>query len=64
VLVGAARARRRRRIRVDGLAFLGSLRKELRRLVFNGLTGALRATQASSLMLGDVFDVLENRAAL
>jgi hypothetical protein len=49
---------------VDDLAFLGGLRKELRRLVLNGLTGALRATQASSLMLGDVFDVLENRAAL
>ena len=35
-----------------------------RRLVLNGLTGALRATQASSLMLSDVFDVLENLAAL
>jgi hypothetical protein len=32
--------------------------------MLNGLTGALRATQASSLMLSDVFDALENLAAL
>lgn len=53
-----------RRLRVDGLTLLGSLREELRRLLMNGLTGALRATQASSLMLSDVFNVLENLAAL
>jgi hypothetical protein len=33
-------------------------------LVLYGLTAALRAAQVSSFMLGDVFDMLENLAAL
>jgi hypothetical protein len=32
--------------------------------VLNGFTAALRATQLSGFMLGDVFDMLENLAAL
>jgi len=45
-------------------ALLRSLREELRRLVMNAFTAALRATQAGGFMLGDVFDMLENLAAL
>jgi hypothetical protein len=45
-------------------AFLGSLSEELRRLVLNDFTAALRATQVHGFMLGDVFDMLENLAAL
>ena len=32
--------------------------------MLNGFTAALRATQLSGFMLGDVFDMLENLAAL
>ena len=46
------------------LALLGSLREEFRRLVLYGLTAALQAAQVSSFMLSDVFDMLENLAAL
>jgi len=46
------------------LALLGSLREELRRLMQDGFTAALRAMQVGNLMLGDVFDMLENLAAL
>ena len=45
-------------------ALLGSLREELRRLVLNSFTAALRTTQVGGFMLGDVFDMLENLAAL
>ena len=45
-------------------ALLGSLREELRRLVLDDFTAALRAMQVGRFMLGDVFDMLENLAAL
>jgi len=47
----------------DDLALLGSLREELRWLVLKRFTTALRAAQVDSLMLGDVFDMLEGLAA-
>jgi hypothetical protein len=47
-----------------GLALLRRLRKELSWLTLDGLTAALRTAQMSSLMLGDVFDMLEDFAAL
>jgi len=53
-----------RRIAADDSALLGSLREELRWLVLNSFTAAFRAAQMSSLMLRNVFDVLENLAAL
>jgi len=45
-------------------ALLGSPCEELRWLVLNGFTATPRAAQMSSFMLGDVFDMLENLAAL
>ena len=50
--------------RIRPLALLGGPREELRRLVLNGLTVALGASQVGRLMLGDVFDMLENLTAL
>jgi hypothetical protein len=49
---------------VNGLTFLGGLREERRWLVLNCFAAALWATQVSSFMLGNVFYVLENLAAL
>jgi len=49
--------------RCQDLTFLGSLGEELRRLMLNGFAAALRATKSSGLVLGHVFDVLENLTA-
>jgi hypothetical protein len=48
----------------DNSALFGSPCEELRWLVLNGFTTTSRAAQMSSFMLGDVFDMLENLAAL
>ena len=45
-------------------ALLGRLCEDSRRHVLNGVAAALRATQVGSLMLGDMFDMLKNIAAL
>jgi hypothetical protein len=49
---------------LNSSALLGSLRKKLRRVVLNGFAPALRATQMSDFMLGEMFDMLENVTAL
>ena len=46
------------------LALLRRLRKELGGLMLDGFTATLRTTQLSGLMLSDVFDMVENLAAL
>jgi len=45
------------------LALLRRLRKKLSGLMLDGLTATLRTMQMSSLMLRDVFDMLENLSA-
>jgi len=50
--------------RLNSSALLGSLRKKLRWVVLNGFAPALGAPQMCGFMLGEMFDMLENVAAL
>lgn len=48
----------------EASALLRSLRDKSRRKVLNGFAPALRATRMSGVMLGEMFGMLENLAAL